>query len=245
MITVSLDYLDRRIYRKRETEILLPDKSSLFVSDKFAVELFRKLGSEYEHKSSYNSYYHSKDKALLILDEGDFELSTQQKGLFFNYPNWKIQHDLITEHIISNKSSYHYTRADLAFTTTEDWFNLVKKIDFKNLLVKTYSRKNELETILAENSRLDVVFYNKTKSLKKVRNKDYLNSFKEKFPQEQLYRLEIRLKGKDTLVKVPSLMAEKIDLKAIALEIFTALEKRVHLPNKLKNKLKEAIYAIE
>lgn len=245
MITVSLDYLDRRIYRKKETEIIFPDKSRLLVSDKFAVELFKKIDFEYEHNNFYKSFYQSKDKSLLLLDQGDYDLDLHQKGGFFNPADWDIRHNSITEHIIANKCSYHYTRADLAFTTTEDWFSLVKKIDFKNLLVKTYSRKNELETILAENSRLDLVFYNKTKSLNKVRNQDYLKSFREKFPQEQLYRLEFRLKGKDVLQNVPSLMAEKIDLKQIANEMFEALGKRVNLPEKLKKKLKEAINEIK
>lgn len=245
MITVSLDYLDRRVFRKRETEIIFPDKTSLLVSDKFSVELFRKLAFDYTHQSSYKSIFFSINKFLYVLDDGDFEISLQQKGGFFNLENWEDLHNKTTEHIHLNKCAYHYTRADLAFTTDEDWFSLVKKIDFKNLLVKTYSRKDELETIYAENSRISVVFYNKTKSLKKIRNQEYIKSFKEKFPQEKAFRLEVRLKGKDTLENVPSLLDEKINLKKVAVEIFKSLEKRTVLPKKLKRKLEEAINEIK
>lgn len=245
MITVSLDYLDRRVFRKRETEIILPDKSRRLVSDKFAVELFDKLGFEYEHKNHYKSVFHSKNKAIYFLDEDDFEGGLQEKGALFNFTDWNEKHDLLTKHIAENKSSSHYTRADLAFTTTENLFSLVEKIDFKNLLVKTYTKDKELESITAENSRMTIIFYDKTKALKKVRNEDYLTAFKEKFPQEQIYRFEVRLKGKDTLAKVPSLEAEKIHLKTVATEIFQAMEKRVKLPQGLKNKLLGAIHEIK
>lgn len=245
MINVSLDYLDRRVFRKRETEILLPDKSRRLVSDKFAVELFEKVGFEYEHKNSYKSVFHSKNKAIYFLDEDDFEGGLQEKGALFNLADWQEKHDLLTKHITENKCSSHYTRADLAFTTTENWFSLIEKIDFKNLLVKTYTKDNVLESITAENSRMTIIFYDKTKALKKVRNEDYLTAFKEKFPQEQIYRFEVRLKGKDTLAKVPSLEAEKIHLKTVATEIFQAMDKRVRLPQGLKNKLLGAIYEIK
>ena len=244
MIDICLDYIDRRVFRKRESEIILPDKSRRLVADKLAVELFEKLGLEYEYNNSFKTVYNSKNKALWILSE-DFESSVQHKGAFFNPANWKEAYDQTTEFLKDNQATHHITRLDLAFTTTENWFPLFKKIKFKNLLVKSYSRDGQLENITAENSRFEIVFYNKTKQLKKVRNEDYLSAFKAKYPQEQLYRLEIRLKGKDTIEKIPSLKNEKIHLGKVAQEVFLATDKRIGLPRQLKNKLLEAIYAIK
>lgn len=245
-IVVGLDYADRRIARKREGEIILPDKSRRLVADKLAVELFERLGFEYETQSYKKTVYNSKDKSVWYLSEDDFEASCQSKGGFFNLVDWKEKYDQTTAFLKEKEVYHHFTRADLAFTTDENLFTLFKKTDFKRLLVKSFVRETECETISAENSRFEVVFYNKSKQLKKIRNEDYKKSFNEKFKDfDQIYRLEIRLKGKDTLEAVPALKAEKIDLKQVAIEFLEATEKRIGLQPELLMKLREAVYAIK
>jgi hypothetical protein len=245
-IVVGLDYADRRIARKREEEIVLPDKSRRLVADRLAVELFERLGFEYETQSYKKTVYNSKDKSLWYLSEDDFEASCQHKGGFFNPNDWATKYDETTKFLKEKEVYHHFTRADLAFTTDENLFSLFRKSDFRKLLVKSYIRDTECETISAENSRLEVVFYNKTKQLKKVRNEDYKKSFGEKFKDfDQIYRFEIRLKGKDTLEAIPALKAEKINLKQVAIEFLEATEKRIGLPPELLKKLKEAVYAIK
>lgn len=245
-IVVSIDYADRRIARKREEEIILPDKSRRLVADKLAVELFEKLGFEYETQNYRKTVYNSKDKSLWYLSEDDFEASCQHKGGFFNPLNWAEKYDKTTEFLKEKEVYHHFTRADLAFTTDENLFGFFRKTDFRKLLVKSYVRDTEFETISAENSRFEIVFYNKSKQLKKIRNEDYKKSFSEKFKDfDQIYRLEIRLKGKDTLEAIPALKAEKINLKQVAIEFLEATEKRVGLPPELLKKLKEAVYAIK
>lgn len=245
MIEVCLDYVDRRVARKREMELELPDKSVRLVADRLAVKLFERLKMDYEVKNYYKTVYHSTDKALYVPCDDEFECGIEHKGAWFNLPDWNKKYDDTTQFLRENGAYYHFTRVDLAFTTTENLFSLVKKIDFKNLLIKSYERKGELENITGENSRIGIVFYDKTKQLKKVKNQDYLNNFRQKYPQPQVYRFEIRLKGKDTLEKLGSLYSEKIHLKEVAKEILEATEKRVVLPRKLKKKLWEAVNAIK
>lgn len=245
MIEVSLDYQDLRIFRKREEEIVLPDKSKRLVADKLAVELFNELGLEYDFSNSFKTFYNSKQKEIYYLSDDDFEAGIQKKGMLYLSPSWNTTHDKMTKFLKDRNIVSHSTRVDLAFTTTENLFPLIEKIDFKKMLVKTFSRSGRLQNISASHSRLDCVFYDKSAQLKTLKNEAYLKAFKEKYPQEQLYRFEIRLKGKDTLAKIPSLGADEIHLKAVALEVFEALDKRVELPNKLRKKLLEAINAIK
>lgn len=245
MIEISLDYQDLRIFRKREEEIVLPDNSKRLVADKLAVELFNELGLEYDFSNSFKTYYNSKNKAIYYLSDDDFEGGIQKKGMLYLSPDWNKTHDKITKFLKDRKIVSHSTRVDLAFTTTENLFPLIEKIDFKKMLVKTFARNGSLQNITASHSRLDCVFYDKTAQIKTLKNEAYLKAFKAKYPQEQLYRFEIRLKGKDTLAKIPSLEADEIHLKSVALEIYQALDKRIDLPGKLKKKLLEAINAIK
>ncbi len=242
MMKMSLDYLDRRVFRKREGEILLPDGTRRLVSDKFSVEFFEFLKMKYSHSSSYNSVYSSENKEIIIKDEDDFEISVQEKGLFFLSEDWKKNHDLSTEYLVKNKVAFHYTRADLCFTTKDDLRPLIDKIDVSKFSVAEFKKNGISETFTAGNSRFEFTYYNKSRQLKRIKNEHYLKLFKDNYPEDrELFRLEFRLRGKDTLAKIPSLMSENIHLGKVAEEFFEAIQKRLILPRKLKKQLQEVI----
>jgi hypothetical protein len=104
----------------------------------------------------------------------------------------------------------HISRIDMCFTGVWEFQQLSKslmKSDFKNLEVDFKKKKKNITYIKAHNVRYDFLCYNKSAHLKRLKDREYLSRFKEKYgDMENISRMEIRLHNRHNLEDLTQLL---------------------------------------
>lgn len=234
LVKKNLDYLDIQIIRQRENFLIEDEGRVLTDGDSLPYVLKQKLGISFKRVGFYSKIlYENEDKSIFLYVK-DTQTSLQLKGKFFLNKNWEEVLVKIFKVISENSWHFHITRIDLALTykTSLDLNLISKKLDYKNLLVRTYRKKKETTYIKASNSSIEVVLYDKSLQVNDVKDEKYKEMFKQEFSDtDSLKRLELRLKNKRTNTKITQKIINynKQEIEKI---IFEEIFKRIRIKSK-------------
>lgn len=235
LIKKNLDYLDIQVVRQRENFIIEDEGRILTDGDSLPYTFYKKLGISFKRVGFYSKIlYESDDKAIFLYIK-DTQTSIQFKGKFFLKKNWEQILEQTLKVISENSWQFHITRIDLALTyKTELGIDVIsKKIDYKNLLIRTYERKKNITYLKSSNSSVDIVLYDKTKEMESNKDSKYKEIFQEEFNNDVSYlkRLEFRLKNKRTNLKITQKISNynKEEIEKI---IFEEIFKRIKIKSK-------------
>lgn len=155
--------------------------------------LFREAGFGFFQSFDFN-------KEIFIIRRKSYEIHF--RGKFFLRNGFDLFYEIFDK-ILSLGYEPHLSRIDMCFTGVWEFQYLTKslmKSDFKNLEVDFKKKKKKITYIKAHNVRYDFLCYNKSAHLRRLKDKEYLSRFKDKYgDEEHLSRMEVRLHNRHNL----------------------------------------------
>jgi hypothetical protein len=230
---------------------LLPNVNQLIA------ETFLEMG--YHPRSKTNEYIGSQYSlldGLTAIARRGLPVFTRL-GTAFLEPHAMEENDKLMK-ILTQKTGYppHASEVHLCFTgkitkSFHDYATRLKRdLDPKKLLVQTFERDGEMETLMLRSGVASMVCYNKEKELKKKPKKQketgsarslYVQKFEAKYgSSENQTRIEFRFRSSTILEKFSELLQQR-NIQGAVEELLEQVLKRFELPKPLIKKLKQSI----
>lgn len=247
----ELDYLTIALFKKSDERkgfsVQLTDGGGLLLGmPQFVFEIQKELGFFFKI-NNFKSTSYSTEEVFIYGDQKNHYIHF--RGRFFLRSDYQEKVVAICKTLQEMDYQIHLTRVDLAITkkcSFVDCFKSLLKSNFHKTIVVSPTYKNgEPRNFYASNTRLEIVFYDKTKQINTPRRKSKDHSrrvYKELFQLKYgdidgLSRLEFRLQHQDTLRELSDVFvndpAKFFELCPLFFKSY--LKGRVKFSKKIKN----------
>jgi hypothetical protein len=197
-LTLILPFTGKEKEQIRETD---GDVNILFINQDYLTYHLRKiLGQPF--KESSLGFFQSYDfnSEIFIIKRKSYEVHF--RGKFFLREGFEL-FSSVYKAMLGLGYSPHISRLDVCFTGEWEFQDLAKTIlrsNFKGLEVDTKKRKKLITYIKAHNVRFDILCYSKTSQLRRLKDKEYVESFRKRYgTDENISRIEVRLHNRHSL----------------------------------------------